>query len=309
MLDQLLEHGPVRERRASGQHVEHGAAQRIQVAAHVHVAGVARLLGADVVERAEGHAALGQAVVAAALESAGEAHVDELRPPLGRHDDVRRLDVAMDDPPLRGVDERPGDLEGVINRLADRHAAVLLDPLADRRPLNVLERNEVVALVVADGVDARDVLVVEPGGGAAFLVEPLHDLGVARLLGGQDLQRDDGRAAYPARGRRLPCRRRRSTAPARTCRSGHRAAATRARAGRADPGAATTRTTRGGPRSGVQTAPIRPKWVRGLATGSWRTTAQRVGALRVRASTFGSRDGLSPSAAHPCNTCAARGTR
>ena len=67
---------------------------------------------------------------------------------------------------------------------------VPLDPLADRRPLDVLEGDVVIPAVVADRVDPGDVLVVEPGRGPALLVEPLDDLGVARLLGRQDLQGD-----------------------------------------------------------------------------------------------------------------------
>ena len=97
VLDQLLQDRPAGEGRPAGEHVEERAAQRVEVAAHVDVARVAGLLGADVVERAQGHAALGQAVVAAALEPARQAHVDQLGPPLRRQDDVRRLDVAMDD--------------------------------------------------------------------------------------------------------------------------------------------------------------------------------------------------------------------
>ena len=80
VLDQLLEHGPLGKRRPAGQHVEQGAAERVQVAPDVHVAGIARLLGADVVERPERHPALGQAVVAAALEPPRQAHVHQLAP-------------------------------------------------------------------------------------------------------------------------------------------------------------------------------------------------------------------------------------
>ena len=82
VLEELLEYGPLRERGAAREHVEERAAERIEVAPDVDVAGVAGLLGADVVERAERHPALGQPVVAAALEPAGQAHVDQLRPAL-----------------------------------------------------------------------------------------------------------------------------------------------------------------------------------------------------------------------------------
>ena len=123
VLDQLLEHGPARERRPAGQHVEQRAAQRVQVAANVHVAGISGLLGTDVVERAQRHAALGQSVVAAALEPPGQAHVDQLGAALRRQDDVRRLDVAMDDTSPGCVHEGIGDLECDVDGFGDGQRA------------------------------------------------------------------------------------------------------------------------------------------------------------------------------------------
>ena len=72
----------------------------------------------------------------------------------------------------------------------DRQRPVLVDPLADRDPLDVFEGDVVVRPVLADAVDPRDVLVVELGRGPALLVEPLDDLGVARLVRRQELQGD-----------------------------------------------------------------------------------------------------------------------
>ena len=72
----------------------------------------------------------------------------------------------------------------------DRQRAVALDPLADRRPFDIFKGDEVIPAVEADRVDPGDVLVVEPGRGAAFLVVALDDLGVDRLIGREDLERD-----------------------------------------------------------------------------------------------------------------------
>ena len=71
MLDQFLEDRPVRKRRPAREHVKERAAKRIQVAPDVDVAGVAGLFGADVIESAERHPALGEAVVAARARSDG----------------------------------------------------------------------------------------------------------------------------------------------------------------------------------------------------------------------------------------------
>ena len=70
---------------------------------HVGVARLQGLLRRDVVEGAEGDAGLGQVAVAGGAEAAGQAHVDELGPAGRRDDDVRRLDVAVDDAAGRGV--------------------------------------------------------------------------------------------------------------------------------------------------------------------------------------------------------------
>jgi hypothetical protein len=88
------------------------------------------------------------------------------------------------------VHQGVGDLERVIDRLADRRDAAPLDALADRRPFNIFERDEMIARVVADRVDAGDILVVELCRGTPFLIEPLDDFRVGGLHGRQELQRD-----------------------------------------------------------------------------------------------------------------------
>ena len=108
VLEQLLEHGPARKRRLARQHVEDGAAQRVEIAAHVHVAGITGLLWTDIIKCTQRHAALGQPAVGLAFEPPRQPHVDQLGPPLRGQDDVRRLDVAVNHPAARRHAPGPG---------------------------------------------------------------------------------------------------------------------------------------------------------------------------------------------------------
>jgi hypothetical protein len=171
--------------------MEERAAQRIEVAPHVDVARVPCLLGTDVVECAQGHAGLGQPVVAAALESARQAHVHQLGATLRRQDDIGRLDVAMDHAPLRRVHQRVGDLEGDVDGLGDGQRAGLLHALADRHAFNIFKGDVVQISILTDTIHAGNILVVELGRGSSLLVEPADHFPVGRLVGRQELERDE----------------------------------------------------------------------------------------------------------------------
>ena len=190
VLDQLLEHGPARERRPAGQHVEQGASQRVQVAANVHVARVSGLLGTDVVEGPQRHPTLRQPAVAPAFEPPRQSHVDQLGSALRRQDDIRWLDVSMDDASPRCVYECIGDLKCDVDGFGGRQGPGGVHPLSNGLALDVFEGDIMEDAIVADAEDARDVLVIELGGGAAFLVESLDDFRVRGLVGGEQLEGD-----------------------------------------------------------------------------------------------------------------------
>src|SRR5262249_55189514 len=97
VLKQLLKDSSSRERGPTREHLKHRAAQGIQVATDVNIAGVARLLRADVVKSSQRHPALSETVVATSLEPARQTHVDQFGLPAGGNDDVRRLDVPVYD--------------------------------------------------------------------------------------------------------------------------------------------------------------------------------------------------------------------
>ena len=125
-------------------------------------------------------------------------------------------------PALVGVLQRLGhrqdDLEG---RLLVEDL-VLVELVLDRRPLDVLHHEVVVAVDLA-GVDrVDDVVVRELGGDLGLAVEPLDELLVLRQRVEQDLDGDDPVDARSA----WPCRRPPST-PCRACRgSGSRGSRT-----------------------------------------------------------------------------------
>ena len=81
MIQQLLQRGPFRIRRLPGQHVVHRAAERINIAADVGIAGIPGLLGRDIVECPQGRA--GHRDVADGIRRVApcEPKVDDLHSP------------------------------------------------------------------------------------------------------------------------------------------------------------------------------------------------------------------------------------
>ncbi len=95
----------------------------------------------------------------------------------------------MHDPALvrggKGVGDRHGDVKHTRER-----KAVRLDRRAQGAARDALHDDHALAVDLLDRVDGDDVRVVEGGDGARFPLEAGQAAGVARGLGGQDLQRD-----------------------------------------------------------------------------------------------------------------------
>ena len=109
----------------AGEHLEERDAQRVDV----RLAGddvAQRLLGGDVVGRAENAPVGGQTLVG---ERAGDPEVGDLGRAFGVDEDVLRLDVAVDDAALVGGAERARDLDRVGDRLGDGQPAEAADAL------------------------------------------------------------------------------------------------------------------------------------------------------------------------------------
>ena len=182
--------GRPRERRLPGQALVEDAAERVDVRALVE--RVARdLLGGDVLERADDLAGGGDSRERArALGQPEVAEVAVLATAGLRDEDVRGLDVAVDEALLvRGV-ERLGDLGEELDRALRLERTVLRDELGEVGALDVAHGEEEHAVLLARLVDGDDVRVVERGGDPRLAQEALAEALVLGELGRDHLERD-----------------------------------------------------------------------------------------------------------------------
>ena len=170
--------------------VEHDA-ERVEIAPLVDRPFV-ELLRRGIADLADEHAP--RQAVAVVLQAPSEPEIDQLdeRPALeiaGQHQ-VARRDVAVDDALAMEVLESERGLAGDLQRQGKRRRPEILQELAQRRALDVLQ-DDVGAAVVAEGeiVEQRHVGMAQPARGARLAEEPL--LGLGRGLQGRADHLDD----------------------------------------------------------------------------------------------------------------------
>src|SRR6476661_8811244 len=96
------------------------------------------------------------------LHQLRDAEVQDLHPALSGQEDVRRLDVTMDDPPLVGGLKTVADLDPYIHQLRQWDwTGSRRQPLEHGLPLEQLHRDERLAVVLFDLVDRADVRMIE----------------------------------------------------------------------------------------------------------------------------------------------------
>src|SRR6185436_11115721 len=128
-------------------------------------------------------------VVVVAGGRLGEAEVENLGLLAIGDEDVRRLDVAVQDAArVRGV-ERVGNLHGEPQQQADGERPAV-DLARQRAAFEQLHRDEGAPVVLVYLVDGADVRVVQRGRGARFAQKPFDRLRVVRAILRQELQRD-----------------------------------------------------------------------------------------------------------------------
>jgi hypothetical protein len=123
----------------------------------------------------------------------GEAEIDQLGDVVGalEEHDVPRLHVAGDDANRVRGSERRGDLPRDLRGPRRRERPASLDGVVDRAALDVLEHQEIRAVVQRTEVGrGRDVRVLHVGAGDGLALEAGHQLG--QILGArvEDLDRD-----------------------------------------------------------------------------------------------------------------------
>ena len=123
------------------------------------------------------------------INELGEPKIEHLDRTVLADFDVRRLQIAVNDPLLVGGFQCLCDLFGNRECLVQRNRA-LGDPIRERRALDQLHHERVGAAGVFNAVDVRDVGMVQSGEDLGFSVEPGETL---RLIGDklrENLDRD-----------------------------------------------------------------------------------------------------------------------
>ena len=180
-----------RERPTPGEHfVEHDA-ERPHVAPLVGIAAT-NMFRRHVGDGAEGGARPRQIADARDLR---DAEVEQLGLALGRHHDVARLHIAVDDAGLMRAGQPARDLQGDADRLGRRQRATL-EALLERLAVAIGHREKHPAVGrFLDVVNRADVDVIDRRGRARFLKEASLRVGVAHELRREELERHE--AAKP----------------------------------------------------------------------------------------------------------------
>ena len=193
LVDDLVDGRSV-ERYAAGDRLVKDGAQGEDVASSVDLVRVpAGLLRGHVGRGPHDGAALRE--VRLGVGGLRQAEVGDLGDAVRVDQDVRRLDVAVDDAVLVGVVDRLADLphegEDLLDGDAGREGRPALrgglllpiDVVAEVASLQVLHREEVAAVLLSDLVDLHDVGVLEAGGGLGLAREAGDQLASIVLLG------------------------------------------------------------------------------------------------------------------------------
>ena len=176
-------------------HLVQDGAEREEVGAGVEVFAT-NLFRRHVRQRAHNRTGIGQVLLS---RSCGHRQSIQRRPrqpeieqlcvtAIG-HEDVGRLDVAVNDSLGVGGFERIGELHAEFEDSIRRQRADG-DELLQRGTLQQLHRHEMAAGVLPDVVDRADVWMIQRRGGAGLALEPFDSAGIPRQFFGEEFQRD-----------------------------------------------------------------------------------------------------------------------
>src|SRR5260370_32254057 len=119
----------------------------------------------------------------------GETEVEDLSLAARVDEDVRRLDVTVNDSLRVRRLERIRELNADIEQARDVERGAE-NPLRERLPFQQFHGDEVLPLELIDRVDGADRRMVERRRGARFPLKALQEHRVLRHLGGGKLERD-----------------------------------------------------------------------------------------------------------------------
>ena len=172
------------ERGLTGQHLEHHAAQGVQVGLARNGGFPRDLFGSHVGVGADGPPGRRQR---GRLCVASNSKVAEFKPAVFSQKQVGRLEIAMDDAVVVGVFKCQGDLARLFDRLFPGISSLLLQQLFDAATVHVFHGVEVLRLVLAPAIIADDVVVAELAEDGHFALEAANELLIGRQLRRQHL--------------------------------------------------------------------------------------------------------------------------
>ena len=190
MCDRLGRRGFALERPFAGQQLEGDHRERVAVARGGGALS-AGLLRRQVAGGAEDRARFGER---AEIGRARDSEVRDLDPFVAVQQQIRRLDVAMDDPMGVGRIERRRGLVEPVERAADGLRPLALEAIGQRSPGEVLHHDVGAPAVLAD-VEDRDCArgVRQSGDGERLTREAAADRIVVGETAREQLDRDDAR--------------------------------------------------------------------------------------------------------------------
>ena len=121
------------------------------------------------------------------VEEAGQAEVEDLDDAGAVHEQVGRLDVAVDQAGLVGVLQAEGGLMDVVGGANRVKRAAALDQVLEADAVDVLHDEEVEFAVPVHVVGADDVGMAQLGDGLGLAVEAFDRAGVVGLAAGSTL--------------------------------------------------------------------------------------------------------------------------
>ena len=182
-------HGVVTgERRAPGDHLVHHDAERVEVAARIRL-GSLGLLGREVRRRTHHRPGLREVRLGRGIERPGDAEVGDLHRAVRADQDVRRLDVTVDEPGGVGEAEGGGHLAGDLGGLLGGEMAVGTQNVGQRPSVDVLHGDEVGRGVFPPVEHVDNVRMVEVRRRLRLAAEALDEVGVDGELRKEHLDR------------------------------------------------------------------------------------------------------------------------
>ena len=124
------------------------------------------------------------------VEGLGQAEVGHFDDAFARHQDVVRLDVAVDHVLIVRVLECIGADQNHVQRVPHAELLEIVHPVLHAAPIDELDGGEVDAAHAVGRVNLHDVGMLQAGHRAGFAQEPLDEVGLFGELGRKSLERD-----------------------------------------------------------------------------------------------------------------------